>query len=103
MDKKLKRERRQTGMTDKVQIALQRVKELKNSDKSRLQQAIEVRKNINILYRMVKLIIKQKQMKIIMKNLIKVLSLMNMAMQLIMIMMNMKMMMLKKFIWMDKS
>ena len=60
MDKKLKRERRQTGMTDKVQIALQRVKELKNSDKSRLQQAIEVRKNINILYRMVKLIIKYK-------------------------------------------
>ena len=58
MDKKFKRERRQTGMTDKVQIALQRVKELKNSDKSRLQQAIEVRKNINILYRMVKLIIK---------------------------------------------
>ena len=48
MDKKLKRERRQTGMTDKRQEALQRIKELKNSGKSRLQQAIEVRKNINI-------------------------------------------------------
>jgi hypothetical protein len=44
MDKKSKRESRQTGMTDDKLKALKRIRELKNSDKSRLDQAIEVRK-----------------------------------------------------------
>lgn len=44
MDKKLKRESKQTGMTDEKLNALKRIKELKKSGKSRLDQAIEVRK-----------------------------------------------------------
>jgi hypothetical protein len=50
MEKKFKRESRQTGMTDERQKALLRIRELKNSGKTRLQQAIDVRnKNINII------------------------------------------------------
>ena len=55
MEKKFKRESRQTGMTDERQKALLRIRELKNSGKTRLQQAIDVRNiniNINIIYRM---------------------------------------------------
>ena len=44
MDKKLKRESKQTGMTDERRKALNSIRELKNSGKSRLEQAIEVRK-----------------------------------------------------------
>lgn len=49
MEKKFKRESKQTGMTDERKKALQSIRELKNSGKSRLQQAIDVR-NINIIY-----------------------------------------------------
>ena len=53
MEKKFKRESRQTGMSDERQKALLRIRELKNSGKTRLQQAIDVRNiNINIIYRM---------------------------------------------------
>ena len=44
MDKKLRRESKQTGMTDERRKALNSIRELKNSGKSRLEQAIEVRK-----------------------------------------------------------
>ena len=61
MDKKNKREIRQTGMTDKRIKALESIRELKNSGLSRLDQAIQVR-IINIIYiniyRKEKLIIK---------------------------------------------
>jgi hypothetical protein len=46
MEKKLKRESRQTGMTEGRMKALQSIKELKNSGQSRLQQALQVRKYI---------------------------------------------------------
>lgn len=61
MDKKLKRESKQTGMTDERRRALDSIRELKKSGKSRLEQAIEVRKNFFIFiffYRMEKLIIR---------------------------------------------
>lgn len=47
MEKKLKRESRQTGMTEGRKNALISIRELKNSGQSRLQQALQVRKNIN--------------------------------------------------------
>ncbi len=47
MDKNLKRESRPTGMTEGKKKALELIRELKNSGQSRLQQAIQVRKNIN--------------------------------------------------------
>ena len=50
MDKKLKRESKQTGMTDERRKALNSIRELKNSGKSRLEQAIEVRKFFYIYY-----------------------------------------------------
>jgi hypothetical protein len=46
MDKKSKRESRKTGMTKDKEKALQSIRELKNSGKSRLAQAMEVSKNI---------------------------------------------------------
>ena len=46
MDKKNKREIRQTGMTDKKIKALESIRRLKHSTLSRLDQAIQVR-NIN--------------------------------------------------------
>ena len=46
MDKRLKRESRKTGMTKDKERALQSIRELKNSGKSRLTQALEVSKNI---------------------------------------------------------
>ena len=61
MDKKLKRESKQTGMTDEKLNALKRIQELIKTGKSRLDQAIEVRKIFFIFiifYRMEKLIIR---------------------------------------------
>lgn len=57
MDKKSKRESRITGMTKGKERALQSIRELKNSGKSRLTQAMEVSNNsifINIFFRMEK-------------------------------------------------
>lgn len=51
MNKKSKREIRQTGMTDERLKALAAIRELKNSGMSRLEQAIQVRKKqYNIKY-----------------------------------------------------
>ena len=64
MDRKFKRESKQTGMTEERKKALEAMRELKNSGKSRLNQAIEVRNNklnellIIIFYRTEKLILK---------------------------------------------
>ena len=52
MEKKLKRESRQTGMTEGRMKALQSIKELKNSGQSRLQQALQVRKYMMIIMSM---------------------------------------------------
>lgn len=49
MDKKLKRESRKTGMTKDKERALLSIRELKNSGKSRLTQALEVRKKHNFI------------------------------------------------------
>ena len=44
MERKFKRESKQTGMTENRKKALQSILELKNSGQSRLEQAIQVRK-----------------------------------------------------------
>lgn len=45
MDKKNKRESRQTGMTDKRKNGLEKIRQIKASGESRLDQALKVRHN----------------------------------------------------------
>ena len=45
MDKKFKRETRQTGMTDERQKGIEKIRELKNTGMSGLDQLIQVRYN----------------------------------------------------------